>query len=298
MNHRIKICALALAGLFTWGDASAMKYDDVGLVCNDCSADDMLSMAKSSASMPNETMVPFEDYYTNVRVFDFNSGITKTFEVHYQLVKKPPHFMEYQVVRMSNPVEVGQDQQILQAFNQVMLAKANIEDIEIQIPASIAESAYELVSAGYLQNQVNDYINEEHVGLWEQLGTAIVMLIDLVPNLGNDAGDVLVEVAFEDGSIANFKLTGNSSQTGSLDFEFVGGRDVDGNFITISPVGYQSGSYSFMIGGVPAYDHFIQAASRLGVQYLPLPGGTVTIGPITVCPGESGYNIEPGQLCP
>lgn len=148
------------------------------------------------------------------------------------------------------------------------------------IPSNIAPSAYRLVNASYVVNNVIDYYNSQsfRTKTANYVAAALALagkLIDI---------DLTLTVTFSDGSEAVFKFTGVNSN-GELGFELISAKDVDNNNIPLTKEGYESGGeYSFLQGGQNAIEEFLNAAARAGV--IIVRGGNDSNSTEMVCDNE------------
>jgi hypothetical protein len=144
------------------------------------------------------------------------------------------------------------------------------------IPADIAPSAYRLVNASYVINNVTDYYNNN-----QSFRTKTANYVAAALALSGRLIDInlTIKVFFSDGSEALFKLTG-IGQNGELGMELVSAKDVDNNNIPLTKEGYEAGGeYSFLRGGQNAVEEFLNAAARAGVS-------------ITTSGSNNGYTQE------
>ncbi|UDL05591.1 hypothetical protein [Marinobacter sp. CA1] len=246
--------------------------------CNGCSYSDMKRLAQSRSRPANQ--IPLNEVYTtSITVADFDNGSIFNWEVSWELIRKPPSFMEEELI-IREVKEVSTVRAVEHNFYRVYEAKEAMKSSRVEVPPSVAGSAYDLVGASYLQFNVSKYMYE-NFSLIQEVGVGAGAIIRIFFNDRINLGELFATASFSDGSTATFRLVG-FDDIDRPQFEFRRGRDVDGNYISAHSSGYVSGAYSFKRGGVDALNRFIDAAMRVGIR-IGAPSGSVSLGPLMLC---------------
>jgi len=137
------------------------------------------------------------------------------------------------------------------------------------IPSSIATSAYQLVNASSVANNVAGFYNNN-----QSFRTKTANYIAAAVALAGKLIDInlTVTVYFTDGSKAVYKLEGVDGG-GALALKVISATDIDNNTIPFTKQGYESGSFDFTKGGQRSIDEFVGAANRSGVPITTVGGG-------------------------
>ncbi|SFR65647.1 hypothetical protein SAMN05216203_2243 [Marinobacter daqiaonensis] len=264
--------------------------------CDMCDYQEMLQAAhqvsgevRPKRESPFAPQGPGTGYVT---VLDLHSGSAATFEIYFReamATSPPPQYQRFFYYTVDSIHPWNTDEKVTQAAGRVASAVRVLQSATA-VPEAIADSAWDLVGAGYKQNQVIDhYVN--NMSVFQHLNNALGSLAILLGGVVN-VENVLIKMKFSDGSEADFSLDGWDSASRPR-LTFLGGRDADGNIIRDSNQIFSSGSYSFRIGGHVAFNAFIDAASRFGVSVQSVPAGTVTLGEIQICsPAEQAEDAN------
>ncbi|WP_139043594.1 hypothetical protein [Idiomarina sp. A28L] len=130
-----------------------------------------------------------------------------------------------------------------------------------EVPEHIAPSAYSMMGASFVMNDVFDHYSQEATLL-----THVTVFISSSLSLLGEIIDIPlhVEVSFADGSSAILNIV-SILPNGDIELELASAKDVDNNTISTEASGYTDGLYRFTAGGESAIQEFMAAASRYGV---------------------------------
>lgn len=216
MRHLITILAVLLLTVTVRADAASYWGG-----CDSCSQRQKVRAAINTA--PANT-VGFHDVY----LMDFERESVQKYRV---TTLYEPRDGGYMSAARAVPTEAH----IRYEFEQSVAAiKADIESFQAgtEIPAEIAESAYDIVHSTVLQRRVSDYVNE-HLSIWQSIGAPVSVPLSALGKIVNL--NLYISITFSDGSTAKLELSGleGSLSEISYSFELMEGsvRDADGNLI-------------------------------------------------------------------
>lgn len=270
-------------------------------ICNGCTYQEYIDAAKRVAPRlsPKEIKLQNIDYgykyYGYATIMDFKKNTIHKFSVTFQVVmngmpgeRRLPNMVS--IPRNVHEIEVNTE--FRRSFEDVLQAKSNLS-YDVEIPESIAVSGWDLVGAGYVQNQVIDYYRK-NTTFFDELNLAVSSLVMLAGKITN-IGNIEIPVKFSDGSIVYFKYEGDVGDDAKL--VFLRGVDGEGNNIYDSPEVFDpyNGGFKFTVGS-DTLNSFLRAASRYGTRInLSVPVGVVTIEGAWICENKD----KPGEhdLC-
>lgn len=251
MNKLLKLLKLLIFGYTSFFiNASAFASISKTIVCDDCdtSASYKIAAQYGAAGVPD----------ASVHVLNTKGEILRRFSVIKYRSRITGDFGPYVV----SEIAVETEKEIL--FRDLVRHKKEINDFfdySVDIPSSVAESAYDLPGAGYLASDVANYYLENQtlrMAIGNYTATALAIAGKVI-NL-----NLVIELNFSDGTIGFFKITGLDS-SGTILLEFKSGLDADSNTINAHPIAL-SGSYRFTVGGLAALNHFNRALERMGIS--------------------------------
>lgn len=197
-------------------------------------------------------------FNSDVYVFNYKEGIAKKYNLSAEYVDVPGGPLH--LLAMEKNLSSSQQFNFSIASNAYNEITNSIQDIIL--PEYIADSAYDLVGASYVENDISDYLAKNQT-FKDKVDVFISVAAKITGNLPSDI-NIVFKMSFKDGSWANFKISG-LDKDGNMSLSFQDGRDKDNNTITNNPSHYRSGSFRFNQGGQSAINNFIDAASRAGV---------------------------------
>ena len=236
------------------------------MICDSCSS--YQSFEQSAASLP------FEEGETYILVTSFKNEEIKKFRRFYRAGN--PSYGEPGIITLS---EVAVSAETQNNFQMAMQEKDAIEeffDVYGLIPGNIAGSAYDLGGNRVLQRDVADYYSSNQ-SLQQAVGNYMSLLFVLAKRLVDI--NLYVAVEFEDGTFAEYNLTGMNSD-GTLRFSFSRGYDKYGNEVPNNEADldgtykFDSSIYSAFSRTVTLFDLVLQGPS--------IPQGQVKIVDCTV----------------
>jgi hypothetical protein len=137
---------------------------------------------------------------------------------------------------------------------------------DVEIPASIAASVYDVVGASYIANDIADYYNSQ-TGVSDEVANFVSGLAVLTGKIIPNA--LIIPVNFSDGSSGKLLVTGiDDDRAVSLIFD--SGVDADNNSVSNSASKYKSGAFRFTVQGEAGVRDFLGALQRLGVPIGPV----------------------------
>jgi hypothetical protein len=194
----------------------------------------------------------------DIYVFNYKEGIAKKYNVsaeYLDIQGGPLH-----IFALEKSLSTSQQFNFSIASDAYNEITNSIQDIIL--PEYVADSAYDLVGASYVENDISDYLATNQT-FKDKVNAFISVAAKITGHLPSDISIVL-KMSFKDGSWANFKIFG-LDKGGNMSLSFQNGRDKDNNTITNNPSHYKSGAFRFFKGGQSAVNNFIAAASRAGV---------------------------------
>lgn len=198
-------------------------------------------------------------------VFVENNGNVKKFVV--RISKEPGFYMVDTFERDLTASEATTVSRIKRSNENIAGFLSNNREV----PESIARSAYDMVGASYIQNDIIDhYVNNQSFRQYVANYTgAVAALVGKIVNV-----TFTIDLTFSNDSTAVFTFTGIDGN-GKLTFSLKSARDVDNNNIPLTKSGYVVGApLNFTKQGPNGAQEYLYAASRLGISISSGTGGS------------------------
>jgi len=246
--------------------------------CNACSSDSSYkNVASYIASGESSTT-------TDVFIVNFQTDIMKKYRVVNLKSREPGVPDSVQMVEKTlTSIESS-------SFFTAADIRRELTSAPHDIPASVANSAYQLAGASYMLNNVSDYFIAS-----ASIATKSTAFLSSLAVISGKVTNVpiTVELNFPNGSSGIFQITPTIGA--SLGLKVLQLKDADNNTIPLTAAGYKSGTYQFR--SQAAYDEFTATALRFGVSISP-GGGTGGAGGTGGTGDSGGYQttcVEAGS---
>lgn len=201
--------------------ATAADANEYWTSCNSCSFSQLQRAALQA--VPARTIGRHDSY-----VADFDRETIQKYTVWWEY---DPEFRAWE----SSVWRVSTEAHVQYEFAQLVGAmKTDVATFEAGkiIPGDVTGSAYDLIHSSQEQQEVANYIIQ-HMSIWETIGVPVFIPLTLFRKIVDL--NLVISVAFSDGSTAQFMLTGLTGSLSELQyvFELLDGsaRDADGNLI-------------------------------------------------------------------
>lgn len=214
---KVVLFALTVISVISGPNAFASEFWEA---CNGCTSNQKTQAAREAvpANANGEFDVFMMDYHAETLL---KYRVTAFFE--------PWEGLNFTAVR-SVPVPVYQAEQFATDLAAIKDIVASVEDVDI--PADVADSSYDIVFDQGTRQRVGDFI-AHNLSFGERFTSTVLIPLTILGDLL--AIDVVyIQIHFPDGSTARYQLAGlESSNDNVFDFEYLPGsaREVDGNFI-------------------------------------------------------------------
>lgn len=273
--------------------ATPIEATTAALTCNNCTESTILAEAEKRA-YPNSSIkfIHGQQYISRISVIDLLNNISVTYNFLYKANMIFAPSMRAPIYRYEK-VSTTKTNMSPQVIDEVAIISSLLKkSAAMEIPDDIADSAWDLVGAGYKQTEVINYYKENNDYL-DTISNHLAFLTKVLSNNIIDINNITVTLYFSDGSKAKFAITG-LDENGDLELDFIDGLDKDGNKIKDSKDIFTNGEYKFINGGPGTMQSFYDASARYGVNIGSInviPSGTVIIEPIEECyPGNNDDN--------
>lgn len=278
--------------------ATPVEATTTALTCNNCTVSTMLAEAEKRA-YPDNTVkfIHGQQYISRISVIDLlnNTSVTYNFIYKASMIFAPSMRTPIYRYEKISTTKTNMSSQIIDEIS--LISSLLKKSMTMEIPDEIADSAWDLVGAGYKQTEVVNYYRENNDYLdivSNHIGFLVKTLLSNMININN----VTVTLYFSDGSKAKFAING-VDENGDLELDFIDGLDKDGNKIKDSKDIFTSGEYKFVNGGPDAIQSFYDASSRYGINIGSInviPSGSVVVGALENCsPGNDDKDDDTGD---
>jgi hypothetical protein len=230
------------------------KADTYQSSCDECVQDYQFKNA-AEAFVSGKTYPKFD---SDVYIFNYKGGIVKKYSITTEYLDIPGEPLL--LFSTEQDLTSSQYSNFIKASETYNKLTESIQDS--MVPESIADSAYDLVGASYIENDISDYLAQNQT-FKDNISVFISVAAKVSGSLPSDI-KIIFQMTFKDGSWASFELTG-LDKDGNSTLSFISGRDKDNNSITNDPDMYNRGSFRFTQGGDSAINNFLSAARRLGI---------------------------------
>lgn len=274
--------------------ATPIEATTTALTCNNCTASTILAEAEKRA-YPNSSVkfIHGQQYISRISVIDLlnNTSVTYNFLYKANMIFAPSMLAPIYRYEKISTTKTNMNPQVIDEI--AIISSLLKKSATMEIPDEIADSAWDLVGAGYKQTEVVNYYRENN-GYLDTISNHLAFLTKTLSSNIININNITVTLYFSDGSKAKFAITG-LDETGSLELDFIDGLDKDGNKIKDSKDTFTSGEYKFVNGGPGAMQSFYDASARYGVNIGSInviPSGTVVVGALEDCNPGSGNDDD------
>jgi hypothetical protein len=158
-------------------------------------------------------------------IIDIDDEIAKTYEVEVYYSNGAGEYFE-------RAVQIATTQNALNALQSIKVKKSQIAAYSVQIPTSIADTAYDIITSPSVRDDIGNFIPSD-LDLIDLTGSYAGMLLVIFNKLNII---VRLEVEFADGSTANYDMTGLTQDFGLIyTYEEGSATNSDGHSIASTP---------------------------------------------------------------
>lgn len=222
-------------------------------ICNDCSSSFSTKANKIARVQKNG----------NITILDVEREKIKTYKI---VAYTENNYTTYSIRGIGTPANV------LSQYNQAVSAKrkVNIAAVNLHIPPSVEESAYNLGNNIAARARVMEYVSG-NISWYEKLASYAGVLLSIAGRVVDL--NAVIELQFSDGSVGVFKVKGINS-SGTVTWTFIGkdSFDADGNIIPTRPSDF---SRNYEITTSATLEEFMDAAADFGIPVEQIGAGNV-----------------------